>query len=187
MKNILRLTAAVLLLLSFRPALAEGVQATPTATVHPVLVHLTVKADEKILKDLGYFLKGELELIEGVTVTEDASLPADYELNAIEVDEPLGRMALSVNILRPFNQKDNLAGYRKLLADHWKGGIKPEEWTAFEQYFKSYAVVVSHQILTGRKGKVRDLCTSVADAFSREVLKRPVRAEATPGETPAQQ
>jgi len=169
-----------LLMFVFRPAFSADATVTPTASVKGIVVRLHLAADEKIQKDLAYYLKGELELLEGVTLTESKDVPADYELDVQEVDEPLGRMALSVSFARPFNQKDNAFNYHKLLADHWKGGLKDAEWAAYSDYFKPYGITVSRQLLTGRKSKVRDLCTSVAATFSKDVLKRPVVAEATP-------
>lgn len=176
--NILTFTALLLLFpcCSFS---AEAI-ATPGHTAKSIVVRLHLSSDEKIQKDLAYYLKGELELIEGVTVTESKDLAADYELDVQEVDEPLGRMAFSVAFVRPFNQKENAESFRKLMVDHWKGGMKDEEWTAFSDYFKPYGITVSRQILTGRKSKVRELCTSVAATFSKDVLKRPVAEEATP-------
>jgi len=174
------LTFTALLLFFGRPALSAEAIAAPNAGAKSIVVRLHVSSDEKIQKDLAYYLKGELESLEGVTVTESKDLPADYLLEVQEVDEPLGRMAFSAAFIRPFNQKENAASFRKLMADHWKGGMKDEEWVAFSDYFKPYGITVSRQILTGRKSKVRELCTSVAEAFSKDVLKRPVSEVATP-------
>jgi hypothetical protein len=176
--KILTFTALLLLFVGYTFS-AEAIS-TPNHTAKSIVVRLHLSSDEKIQKDLAYYLKGELELIEGVTVTESKDLPADYELDVQEVDEPLGRMAFSASFVRPFNQKDNAASFRKLMADHWKGGMKDEEWVAFSDYFKPYGITVSRQILTGRKSKVRELCTSVAATFSKDVLKRPVSEITTP-------
>jgi len=145
------------------------------------VIRLHLSSEDKIRKDLAYYLKGELELLEGVTVTESTELPGDYLLDVMEVDEPLGRMALSASFTRPFTQKENFLSFRKLMAEHWKSALKDPEWNAFGDYFKPYGVTVSRQILTGRKSKVRELCASVAAAFSKEVLKRP---DETASETP---
>jgi hypothetical protein len=163
-----------------RPSFSADITPVPTQATKGIVIRLQLSSEDKIRKDLTYYLKGELELIDGVTVTEAKDLPADYELIIQEVDEPLGRMALSVAFVRPFNQKENAESFRKLMVDHWKGGMKDEAWAAFEDYFKPYGITVSRQLLTGRKSKVRDICTSIAAAFSKDVLKRPVEVTPTP-------
>jgi len=156
--------------LSSLPGLSAEPLATPTATLRPVVVRLSLKAEEKTRKDLAYYLKGELELIEGVTVTEKEG-PVDYELDVLQVNEPLGRVAITVSFTRLIRPEEDLSSYKKLLG---------ERWESLGEYLRPFGVTVSRQLLTGRKGKLRELCGSVAESFAKDVLKRLDETEPTP-------
>jgi hypothetical protein len=160
---------------------APWVRAQETAKHWVVQIKLT--ADDKIKDELSKYLKGELEMFDGVVVVDKSVGRApDYILDAMAVQEPLGRFALAASFIQPFNQEKNSDDFRKLMASHWKGGMKDAEWNAFADYFKPYGVVVVHELLTERKSKMRQTCQTLAEDFAKAQLGWKPEAVKTPTE-----
>ncbi|GEM_PF-2419355 len=147
------------------------------------VIQLKLTADDKLKDEVAKYLKGELEMLDGVVVVDKSVGQApDYILDAMVVQEPLGRFVLSAAFIRPFNEKKNSDAYRKLMAGHWKGGMKDAEWDAFYDFFKPYGIVVVHELLTERKSKMQQTCQTLAEDFAKAQLGLKPEAEKTPTE-----
>jgi len=169
----MRRRAVVLGMCLLLPAGCWGAGALPLPTVP---VQLKVSAEGKTKETLERQMRESLASVEGVTVVERG---ADYEIDVLAVDEPLGRVAVSCTMGIPFNRAENADAFRTLLEKHWKGGLQDGAWTAFAEFFAPYRAPLLKQIQSVRKSKLPELCDGLAADFAQKVLKRSVPA-ATP-------
>jgi hypothetical protein len=141
-------------------------------------VQIRMSADTKVKAELASNLKTNLTALDGVTVGDQ---DPDFILDIMEVDEPMGRIAVSAEVAVPFGRKDNAKSFRELLARSWKSEFKDEDWKAFTDYLFPYRITVLRQLRSGRKGQMKKICAEIVRDFAVEVLKRKVETTETPG------